>query len=246
MPIVEATNFDRNNLEFVENQCTIPGTNLKYTRFNILYKNKPFLIKTPADLVSYGMKENKLNGEDYSLSLELNDTPNEKTPFMLYLDEISCAIKDGLEQILQKDISSKLPCLYVRKSDTDEDLNPCIYPQVIYDKNQRIFYSTFINDDLNEQEFNLPQAVLNAPLYAECRLRIDNVNLIPNEKGEDDVHLHMKVSDCAFRDRPVYSELRPNVKISRTLKPPSARDTSPKKVASGKQRIYKYGDKQKL
>ena len=140
----------------------------------------------------------------------------------------------------------KLPSMYVRKSETEEDLNPCIYPQVIYDRNQRIFYSTFINDDEKEQELNLPQAVLNAPLYAQCRLRIDNVNLIPNENGEDDVHLHIKVSDCAFRERPTYSELRPDIKISRTLRPPSSRDISPKKLTGGKQRVYKYGDKKKI
>ena len=112
MPVIESNNFERKHLEFVENECTIQGTNLKYTRYNILYNGKPFYIKTPPDLVSYGMKENKRNkdGEDYSFSLELNDTPHERTPFMLYLDEITSAIKVGLERILQKEIPFKLPC----------------------------------------------------------------------------------------------------------------------------------------
>ncbi len=252
MPVVvEPNTFDKTQLSFVETECTIPGTNLTYTRFNILYKDRPLLIDTPKDLVSYGMRENKLNqdGDEYSFSLELNDTVENKTPFMLFLDEISSSIKEGLEDIIGKEISSKLPSLYLRTStETQEEMKPCIYPQVIYDRRQGIFYSNFINDDEQQQEENLPAAVFNAPLYAQCRLRVDNVNLFPNEEGKQDVRLHLKLSECVFRKREMMSQLRPTIQVSRKVRAPSFRSDSISTTKStvGKQRIYKYGEKRNL
>lgn len=236
--IIKPTDLNLNKIQYSKPEFnSIPGQKLgfKRIRLNYIHNNdlKDFIIESPANLLSWGLVENRdlqtnaLNG--YQMAINLWSKPNKTEEEEMFVESINKICDHAVEHLvknresierydLEKADLKKFNPLYwkMEKGKRVPDRGPTLYAKTKYSKKDCNIQTLFYDETKNHAHNNQPLSILNKHCYVKFTLKIESIYI------GTCISLQLKLDEVGYRLKDgveLRSKLFPNIQLCQNVAP---------------------------